>query len=263
MADYRRARAMETALRRAVAEGSLRVWYQPIWSAEEKRSVAAEALLRIDAEDFRGVSPEVYIPIAEQCGLIREIGSFVFEDVCRFLSQHAAETEALRYIELNLSVYQFLYDDVAARFEEIRARWGIPAARLNLEITESASDRTAPGMKETVERLRALGYTFSLDDFGTGYANLSRLIQREYMNVKIDKSLLWDADRSGDTRLLLDNVTRLLRALGYSIVQEGVETPAQLERATASGCNLIQGYYFSRPLPEDDFLRYLEAERRT
>ena len=254
---------MELAMRRAIEDGKLRVWYQPIWSVEKGRTVAAEALLRIDDDEFRGVSPEVYIPIAEKSGLIRDIGMFVFSECCRFLQQHPAEAADLQYIELNLSIYQFVYDNLAERFEEIRSRIGIPASRLNIEITETASDQAVSGVAEGMRELRSLGYTFSLDDFGSGYSNLNRLVAGDYVNVKIDKPLLWEADKNPDTRRLLDSLTRIIRSLGYNVIQEGVETRDQLEHVTASGGNMVQGYYFSRPLPEAEFLRYLRAERES
>ena len=252
---------MELALRRAIEGKKLRVWYQPIWSTEQRRTVAAEALLRIDDDEFRGISPEVYIPIAEKSGLIRDIGMFVFTECCRFLQEHPVETENLAYIELNLSIYQFVYDDLAKAFEQIRSGVGIPASRINIEITETASEQAVAGVAEGIEQLRRLGYTFSLDDFGSGYSNLNRLVAGDFVNVKIDKPLLWEADKNPNTRRLLESLTHIIRGLGYNVIQEGVETQAQLERVTASGGNMIQGYYFSRPLPEEEFLRYLQAER--
>ena len=252
---------MELALRRAIEGKKLRVWYQPIWSTEKRRTVAAEGLLRIDDEEFRGISPEVYIPIAEKSGLIRDIGMFVFAECCRFLQEHPAETKDLAYIELNLSIYQFVYDDLAKAFEQIRSGVGIPASRINIEITETASEQAVAGVAEGIEQLRRLGYTFSLDDFGSGYSNLNRLIAGDFVHVKIDKPLLWEADKNPNTRRLLESLTHIIRGLGYNVIQEGVETQAQLERVTASGGNMIQGYYFSRPLPEEEFLRYLQAER--
>ena len=252
---------MELALRRAIEGKKLRVWYQPIWSTEQRRTVAAEALLRIDDDEFRGISPEVYIPIAEKSGLIRDIGMFVFAECCRFLQEHPVETENLAYIELNLSIYQFVYDDLAKAFEQIRSGVGIPASRINIEITETASEQAVAGVAEGIEQLRRLGYTFSLDDFGSGYSNLNRLVAGDFVNVKIDKPLLWEADKNPNTRRLLESLTHIIRGLGYNVIQEGVETQAQLERVTASGGNMIQGYYFSRPLPEEEFLRYLQAER--
>lgn len=259
--DFQRRFNMELAMRRAIEDGKLRVWYQPIWSAEKNRTVAAEALLRIDDDEFRGVSPEVYIPIAEKSGLIRDIGIFVFTECCRFLQNHPEEAAGLAYIELNLSIYQFVYDNLAERFEQIRSRIGVPASRLNIEITETASDQAVAGVAEGMQELRSLGYTFSLDDFGSGYSNLNRLVAGDYVNVKIDKPLLWEADKNPNTRRLLEGLTHIIRGLGYNVIQEGVETQAQLERVTASGGNLIQGYYFSRPLPDAEFLRYLQAER--
>lgn len=260
LAAVRRDRALETALRRAIEGKKLRVWYQPIWSVAEERIVAAEALLRADDEELRGISPEVYVPIAEKTGLIREIGLFVFEEVCRFLRDRAPELPGLEYIEMNLSVYQFLYDDLSERFEAIRSGCGVDASRINLEITETASMQETPVVSEAMERLRALGYSFSLDDFGTGYSNLYRLVNGRYVNIKIDKSLLWDAEKSENSARLLGNLIRTLRSLDFHVVQEGVETPRQLEQVTASGCDLIQGYLFSHPIPEEAFVRLLTAD---
>ena len=257
----RRDRQIEQALRDAVRQRRLRVWYQPIWSVEERRTVAAEALLRIDSDALRDISPEIYIPIAEKSGIIREIGLYVFEAVCRLLQDPRVQELGLSYIELNLSVYQFKFDDLVTRFEDIRSRYGIPPEALNLEITESASTGEAPMVEQTMEALRKLGYTFSLDDFGTGYSNLKQLISSSYKNVKMDKSLLWGAEYNESTARLLDSMIRVIRSLGYNVVQEGVETNAQLARTEASGGNLIQGYHFSRPLPDWEFIAYLEKER--
>lgn len=254
-------RRVEEALRRAVETGALRVWYQPIWSVEEHRTVAAEALLRVDDDELRALSPEEYIPIAEKTGLISEIGLFVFEEVCSLLSSERERLRSLSYIELNLSIYQFMYGDLVSRFEELRKKYDIAVDRINLEITESASTQGTPAIVEALERLRSLGYTLSLDDFGSGYSNLMQLISSKYKNVKMDKSLLWDAERNQSTAQLLDSMVRVIRSLGFNVVQEGVETEAQLSRSTGSGCNLIQGYLFSRPIPKQDFISYLSAEK--
>ena len=238
------------------------MWYQPIWSVEKKKTIAAEALLRIDSEEFRRVSPEEYIPIAEKCGIIREIGLFVFEDVCRFLKTAYQRELGLKYIELNLSVHQFVYDDLVERFETIRKKYDIPAEAINLEITESASTGDTPVVRQTMNELRNLGYTFSLDDFGTGYSNLMQFISSTYKNVKMDKQLLWDSEKNEITAKLLDSMIQLLRSIGCDVVQEGVETEEQLKRTEESGGNLIQGYYFSRPMPEYDFVSYLDKEKK-
>ncbi|MBO4915307.1 MAG: EAL domain-containing protein, partial [Oscillospiraceae bacterium] len=127
-------------------------------------------------------------------------------------------------------------------------------------ITESASTRETPAITEALERLRALGYTLSLDDFGTGYSNLMQLISSSYKNVKMDKSLLWDAEHNNATAQMLESMVHVIRSIGFNVVQEGVETEAQLKRATDYGSNLIQGFLFSRPIPKEEFLEYLKKE---
>lgn len=257
-----RNKRIEQALREAVEKDQFQVWYQPIYSTDAQKTVAAEALLRVDSDTLRGISPEIFIPIAEKCGIIREIGFFVFEAVCRLLQNPRVKELGLSYIELNLSVYQFMFDDLISRFEKIRSEYGIPVEALNLEITESASADSMPVIKHTMEELQKIGYTFSLDDFGVGYSNIKQLINKSYKNIKIDKSLLWNAEKNNDAAQLWDSLIHLIRKLGYSVVQEGVETSAQLEKTIASGGNLIQGYYFSRPVPEREFIAYLENETR-
>ena len=107
-------------------------------------------------------------------------------------------------------------------------------------------------------QLQELGYTFSLDDYGTGYSNLARLIEGRYSNVKIDKSLLWGGEKNPSAARLLRNMSRISRSLDMNGVQEGVETAEQLDRVVKAGCNLVQGYYFSRPLREEDFIAFLD-----
>jgi len=254
-------RKTENALRDAINNGLLRVWYQPIWSVEKGRTVAAEALLRIDSDELRKISPEVYIPVAESTGMIREIGLFVFKEVCRLLGSPSIKGLGVSYIDVNLSVYQFKYDHLASRFEEIRSEYGVPASAINLEITESASTAENPVVEKTMEELRHLGYAFSIDDYGSGHSNLKQLISSSYKCVKIDKSLLWDCSRNPTASKMYEILTGSIRNLGYDVVQEGVETKEQLDKAILSGSGLIQGYYFSKPLPESDFIEYLKKER--
>ena len=142
----------------------------------------------------------------------------------------------------------------------IREKYGVMPEKINLEITETAATSGSREITETMEKMKAIGYSFSLDDFGTGFSNVVLLFDSHYKNVKIDKSLLWDAEHNATTARVLDNLIRVIRSLGCNVVQEGVETPAQLERSAHSGANLIQGYYFSRPMPEQDFVDYMTRD---
>ncbi|MBP5311868.1 MAG: EAL domain-containing protein [Clostridia bacterium] len=252
----------EESLRNAVRDQKLMVKYQPIWSAKEKRTTSAEALLRIDCDELRNVSPEVYIPIAEKTGLIKDIGLFVFEEVCRFMSDERAKNSGIQYVELNLSVYQFMFSDLVDSFERIRKSYGVDRSRINLEITETAATMDDREVLETLQELRKLGYGLSLDDFGTGYSNLVRIMANSYENIKLDKSILWKLSKNSGDSELLRNLMRFIKSLGSDIVQEGVETKEQLDFAISCGADYIQGYFFSKPIEKDQFFNYLDIEKK-
>ena len=262
IAALAKSRAYEEMIKYALAHNGFHLRYQPIWSVREGRTVSAEALLRADEGPLAELSPEIYIPIAEKSGLIKDIGLFVFESACRFLCDERVKEGPIQFIELNLSTYQFLYGDLVERFEEIRQRYGVPARQLNLEITETAG---ALGRKEVVdalERFRNLGYTLSLDDFGTGYSNFVRMIKLQFENIKIDKSILWDLAKDEAGVSILRNLMLFIKNQGSSIVQEGVETKEQLELVKQCGCDYVQGFYFASALTEEKLFEYLDSEEK-
>ena len=252
----------ETALRQAIKDNKLMAKYQPIWSTEEKCTVSAEALLRVDCDELRNLSPEVYISIAENSGLIKDIGLFMFEDVCRFLSDEHIKKSGIKYVELNLSVFQFMFDDLVNSFENIRKRYGIDSSQINLEVTETAMTLDGYKVGETLKEFRDLGYTLSLDDFGTGYSNLIRMIGSDYQNIKIDKTILWSVSKDSDDPKMLHGLMDFIKSMGSNIIQEGVETKEQLDMVTRCGADYIQGYYFSKPVVKEEFYNYLEKEAK-
>ncbi len=251
--------AVYDALRRALDKRTLQVWYQPIWSSESNTIVSAEALSRLFDEQLGFIPPDEFIPVAERTGMIHELGAFAFQEVCRVLSAYDLRGKGIRYLEVNLSLYQLLREGVLEKLEQYRAAYGVEASQINLEITESVSSYDTPGVQELLQQMRASGYTFSLDDYGTGYSNMTRLIEGNYTNVKIDKSLLWEAEKNPSNARLLRNMIRIIRGLDMNVVQEGVETKEQLDRVVKAGSNLVQGYYFSRPLREADFIAFLDS----
>ncbi len=259
LAALKRKLAVEDALRRALDKGSLQIWYQPIWSAENGTIVSAEALTRLFDDELGPISPDEFIPVAEKTGMIHELGAFAFGEVCRVLREHRLREKGIRYLEVNLSLYQLLQEGVLEKLEQCRSDNGVDAAQINLEITESVSSDETPAVRELLQHLEALGYTFSLDDYGTGYSNLARLIESRYANVKIDKSLLWGGEKNLSAGKLLRNMIRIIRSLDMNVVQEGVETREQLERVVNAGCNLVQGYYISKPLREAEFIAFLDS----
>ena len=255
------AHAYEEELRKVVAEKKMEVHYQPIYSLKHNRTESAEALLRIPVHPFDAISPEIYIPIAEKSGLIRDIGLFVFEETCKFLSEEATKASGIRYIELNLSVYQFLDGTLVDDFEATRHKYGVPSSSINLEITESGEALNKEEVLHTLARFKALGYTLSLDDFGTGYSNFVRMIKCKFENIKIDKSILWDIKEGENGAEILKSISSFIKIQGSSIIQEGVETKEQLDLVREAGADYVQGYYFGHAMPKDGFLHYLEKEK--
>ncbi len=249
---------VEEALKRALSEGRFEVYYQPIWDAKKDRIVSAEALLRLNDPVLGRLSPDELIPIAERNGMIVEIGLVVFEEVCAFLADKRVKRLHLDYIEVNLSIYQLIMGNTLDRFREIMKKYDIEPEQINLEITETASINASSSPISVINEMKNAGFTFSLDDYGTGYSNLTYIISMDFLNIKSDKGLLWDADKNRNSRMLLGDTIRMLRRLGVNVIQEGVETKYQLDFVLEAGANLIQGFYFSQPLRPDAFVDYVE-----
>lgn len=255
---------IERTIQNALTNEQFEVYYQPIWSAQEDKIIAAEALVRMRDDKGEFVSPELFIPIAERNGLISEIGEYVYETTCKFLSELQYLNIGLKYIEINLSYYQFLNYNFINRLEEIRKQYKVPVDMINLEVTESeveyADDRM---LRESLERMRGLGYTFSLDDFGTGFSNIDRLLSKNYKNIKIDRSILLKSEESKQAEHMLAAMISSIRRMGMHIIQEGVETEEQKKKIVSYGGDLIQGYYFSQPINKDEFLEYVKGYNLT
>lgn len=251
---------VETAITRAVKERSFEVYYQPIWSAKTGKTYSAEALVRLTDPELGRISPDEMIPVAERNGLITQIGLIVFEKVCRFIIEEKPQNYGIHYIEVNLSNYQLLVENTVDEYKNIMFDYGIDPRYLNVEITETTSYKAFDSIEKGIRELGEAGLEFSLDDFGTSYSNLTYIINNDFKNIKFDKSLLWDAGENRRSKILLEENYRIVHELGMSVIQEGVETKEQLEYCVSCGVPFIQGYYFSKPVPEGEFLEYLKRE---
>ena len=249
-------------LTKAVQEKAFDVVYQPIWSTQENRFASAEALVRLqDCGDLGFISPEIFIPMAEQQGMIGEIGSIVFEKVCSFASENRLWEKGVNYIEVNLSGMQSVDPALPAQLMSVMHKYGIQPKFINLEITETASIDGGEMLDVNMKRLRSLGCHFSMDDFGTGYSNLAKMAKVHFELVKLDKSLIWPAfgENPGEPMVILNSCIAMILQLGAHIVAEGVETQEQADFLTEQGVNYLQGYYYSKPISGDTFLEKLSA----
>lgn len=249
-------------LTKAVQEKAFDVVYQPIWSTQENRFASAEALVRLqDCGDLGFISPEIFIPMAEQHGMIGKIGSIVFEKVCSFASENRLWEKGVNYIEVNLSGMQSVDPALPAQLMSVMHKYGIQPKFINLEITETASIDGGEMLDVNMKRLRSLGCHFSMDDFGTGYSNLAKMAKVHFELVKLDKSLIWPAfgENPGEPMVILNSCIAMILQLGAHIVAEGVETQEQADFLTEQGVNYLQGYYYSKPISGDTFLEKLSA----
>ena len=262
---YQRRIKIEQLIHKALQKNLFQVYYQPIWERESGKIHSAEALIRLIDDELGFISPEEFIPIAEENGTILEIGAFVFEEVCRFYQEHRLAELGISYVEVNLSVVQCMNKALVSSFDEVLARYHLDAGRINLEITESAATDSRHTLVETVKALTNRGFQFSLDDYGTGYSNFSYMYDLPFSIIKLDKSILWSAwhpktGRGEDNAMvLLDNNIRMMHQMHYKILVEGVETADQKILLEKLGCDLFQGYFFSKPIPGDSFLDFVKV----
>jgi len=255
---------IESLIREAIAKKRFEIYYQPIWGKAGGYFHSAEALIRLNTEEFGFVSPEEFIPIAEESGLIVEIGAFVFDEVCRFYKSNELEKSGIDYIEVNLSTVQCMDPELVNSFKETLKKYSLSSERINLEITESAAADNRKVLKDNVNVLNGLGFSFSLDDYGTGYSNFSYMFDLPFSIIKLDKSILWKALNPKGIKgpkssgILLSNTIRMMKEMGYKVLVEGVETEEQKVLLEKLGCDYFQGYYFSKPVPGDVFLEFIK-----
>lgn len=252
---------VERILQYAVKNDGLEVYYQPIYSTSKKKFVSAEALVRLkDRQTLGFISPEIFIPMAERMGLISELGSIVFENVCRFAKKSDIRRYGVEYIEVNISAVQSVDISLPDRLLDCMSKYGISSDFFNLEITETAAVEAGELLDLNMSRLKSMGCGFSMDDFGTGYSNLSQMANTGFDIIKLDKSLIWPCfeENSEKPKTILNSCIDMINGLGISIVAEGVETKEQVDMLTEKGVEYLQGYYFAKPLSEQDYLAFLQ-----
>jgi diguanylate cyclase (GGDEF)-like protein/PAS domain S-box-containing protein len=247
-------------LRLAIERNELSPRFQPIVVAESGRIVGAELLLRWHPPEGE-VSPAVFIPIAEMTGAIVPIGAWVFRQGCRAEADWRRRWgEAAPYVSVNVSPRQLNEESLANDFAAILRETGADPARLLLEITETSLMADVETNLRILRRLADLGLRVAVDDFGTGYSSLAQLTRLPVDVLKIDRAFVDGIDKSPESRTVIRAIISLGRALGLKMVAEGVENGAQQRELCADGCDLIQGYYFHRPLEESIFIETLAQE---
>lgn len=259
VSKVRREKEIAHIIKSALDEDRLEIFLQPIYSVKKRTFVSAEVLTRIRLPDGNILYPDAFIPVAEKNGSILQIGDRIFEKSCQFLKKNKNLPQAgFEYLEVNLSGVQCEQENLANEFISILTNYNISPSMINLEITETASIKTKTILLRNMKQLVEKGITFSLDDFGNGHSNLNYLTDMPIAIVKFDKSVTQTFLKREKVHRITTDVVRMLHNLNLKIVAEGVETKEHLDAMQILGIDYIQGYYFSKPLPVNDFLKFLE-----
>jgi len=250
---------LDGILEDALTTRKFEVYYQPIYSLKKKRFTTAEALIRLKTEEHGFIPPDLFIPVAEQNGTIHRIGRFVLEEVCRFIASDEFKDLQIDVIDVNLSAIQCLEKNLAREISVILGTYNIRPEQINLEITETAAAFEQNEMLTNIENLSARGFHFSLDDYGTGYSNISRAIEMPLSVVKLDKSITKIGENTKFYAIGM-NTIRMIKDMNMDIVAEGIEDRETLRKFEEMGCDYIQGFYFSKPLPKDEFIQFIHEQ---
>ncbi|NJK45521.1 MAG: EAL domain-containing protein [Pleurocapsa sp. SU_196_0] len=248
---------LERDLRRALEGQQFELHYQPQYALSGGEVLGVEALLRWRHPTRGYIPPSMFIPIAEDTGLIVAIGDWVLDEACRQVALWQREAVRRFRVAVNVSALQFERQDLAQNVEAALRRHDLDARWLELELTESLVMRDVSGSTRQLQRLRESGVAIAVDDFGTGYSSLAYLQRLPIDRLKIDRVFVKDLGAEHDTTPLVQAVVALAHTLGMEVVAEGIETTAQLETLRALRCEMGQGYLLGRPVPPEELLERL------
>jgi predicted signal transduction protein with EAL and GGDEF domain len=250
---------MIAALRRALERNEFALVYQPKMAIGSSRITGVEALLRWNSSELGAIPPTVFIPLAEETGLIHEIGEFVLVSACAAL-KHFREA-GLHGISMavNLSAAQLQRPELTLRMCEILAEHDIAPDQLELELTESMVMANAEQSVRILTELKSIGVRLAIDDFGTGYSSLIYLKRLPIDTLKIDREFVGDITTDPDDAAITSTIITMAHSLDLNVIAEGVETPEQLAFLRSQRCDEIQGHWLSKPLPAEDCLRFIAA----
>ncbi|GAB4507503.1 MAG: hypothetical protein Tsb0026_03230 [Sulfuricaulis sp.] len=249
---------LENDLRHALERGEFSLNYQPIADCQSGKTVGMEALLRWKHPERGMISPALFIPLAEETGYIISIGEWVLRTACEQCRRWQKMGFSSLYVAVNLSSRQFHQKDLPASIYHILQETGLPPASLGLELTEGLVMQQAEASVNTLRELKAMDIRISIDDFGTGYSSLSYLKRFPIDVLKIDQSFVRDIPKDEDDAAIASTIITMAHSLGLKVVAEGVETAAQLNFMREHQCDAMQGYFFSKPLPADQFENFLK-----
>lgn len=258
--DFFSSLELETKLRKAVSNKNFVLYYQPQYYAGNRKLRGVEALIRWKDEESRLISPATFIPVAEKNGSIVSIGKWVVEQSVKQYAAWRAQFGFPFIVSINISALQYKKDDFVDSVLSILDRYQVSPSEIELEITESVLIDDFQSVSEKLKQLRDYGIRISLDDFGTGFSSLSYLKKLPIDALKIDKTFIDTVLTDSATRVITESIVNMVKSLGFDSVAEGVENEKQYKYLHSIGCDVIQGYLFSKPLPAEEMASVLSIE---
>ncbi len=234
------------------------IYYQPQYSHITEKIVGAEGLVRWLHPDFGLISPDKFIPVFEKNSFITTLDMYVFEQVCKFIRKCMNQGIAIVPISTNFSRFDVIQEDFVERLDEIRQMYNVPVEKIRIEITESAVVEGSDYISDVVTKLQECGYIVEMDDFGSGYSSLNVLKDIDFDIIKLDMKFMSNEKRNERGSTILSSVVGMSAKLNMTIIAEGVETELQADFLRDIGCEIIQGYFYSKPIPEAEFLEKIK-----
>ncbi len=256
-----RTRNIETQLRHAMSHDQLHLFYQPQIRLDSKELIGAEALIRLKLNQDDWMSPLDFIPIAEETGLIIPIGYWIIETACKQIRSWIDNNMTDLRIGINLSAKQFNDPELSNKLNSAVEKYGVPSHCIDLEITEGIALHDIDQTINVLQRFKQCGYTISIDDFGTGYSSLSSIHLLPIDILKIDRAFIKDIGHNGEHGTLAKTIINMAHNLNLSVIAEGAETDDHIKFLKEHHCNEVQGFYYSRPLPAEQFFEYCRRYR--
>lgn len=246
--NIERRNKIRTLIEQEIKPEDFKIYLQPVYSIQEQRYTKCEALSRLYTEQLGWVSPLEFIPVLEETGKVKELTFSILRTACKMIQSRKERGKPAVYINVNIPPLLLPTQEFHKECENLHQQYGDCLQYIKMELTENIAIKEFEHIKESMERLIALGVSFSIDDFGSGYSNLNYLVELQATEVKADKCLIDKIHTSSSHRLMIENIIKLSHALNFEVVAEGVEVQEQYEILKDLGCDYIQGYYFSKPI---------------
>ncbi len=261
MKDIMRESHVQSVLEKAIKNDELEVFFQPIYDVKKDCFDKAEALARLKDGENGYIPPGEFIPLAEERGLVLDVGRCVLRKTCQYMDSYKLVDMGVKEVNVNLSALELLQDNLSEMVAKELEAYSISNENLVLEITETASIGSEQVVENNVAMLSEDGFTFALDDYGTGYSSMERVLKLPFKCVKIDKSVFYMSfvDERND-RVLTNNI-EMLKQCGYEVVVEGAETEEQVNKLKQKDVDFIQGFYYSQPLPINEYIEFLKSSK--